>query len=901
VLPLGGAKQRTVLALLLLRPNETVPVGRLIDDIWGDKPPAAAAHTIEGYVSRLRKVIEPHGPTLIRHGSGYVLNLGNAVTDVQMAERLLAEALASSAARDYERSWDLTARALQIWRGAALGDVPLASEAARLQELRLRLLEQRFDAGVELGRNAEIVTELQPLVVEHPFRERFVSQLMLALYRADRQAEALAVYERTRRVLAEELGLKPSRDLQRLSAEIVRQEARLSPPVARFASIASADGDATNLPVTTTPFLGRESELADVRDLLLREDVRLLTLTGPGGTGKTRLALRAAGELESRYPDGLSWVPLASLRDPKLVLETARQALGVTGDLAQGIGARRMLLLFDNFEHVIEGAAEVAALRGPCPNLDLLVTSREPLHVAGEHEYSVPELKHDDAVALFSARATAVRPQFEADDDVREICRRLDRLPLALELAAARVKALSPSQILARLEQRLPLLTGGARDAPERQRTFRATIQWSYDLLNAEERRLFARLAVFRGGCALTSAEQVVDAQLDTIQSLVEKSLLSHNGERFSMLETVREYASEQLERSGEADEIGRRHAQHFLAVAEEARPHLRGSPKEWLERLDRDHDNLRAALDQFEAGGQCQLALRLAAALSLFWTNRGYLAEGRRRVEGVLRADHRATLPRARALNAMAVLASASGDAATAKGAAEEALAMHRELADSLGIAHSQFLLGQALADHGDAQAAQLLFDESGQVFWELGDEHYTLLATFALAWTYEELGDRERARALDEENLSRARELRNERMIAIALRGLASYALDEGRNEEALSMLAESIRIVSDLAELPMLAAIVCEFAACLTADGRVRQAARLLGCSEALYEELGAGGRAWLTQMNERTLATIRTELDEAALAKIWQEGRRLTVDEAVSLALASADDTRRRSEA
>ena len=303
----------------------------------------------------------------------------------------------------------------------------------------------------------------------------------------------------------------------------------------------------TNLPIPSTPFLGRERELHDVDELVSRADVRLLTLTGPGGSGKTRLALQAAAEASERYPGGVFWVPLAPLRDPELVLETAGQAVGARDGLAEHIGDTAMLLLFDNFEHVTEAAADVAGLLGSCAWLDLLVTSREPLHVTGEQEYPVPSLSREEGVDFFLARARAVKPDFAGDDAVAEICRRLDDLPLALELAAARVKALSPAQILERLEQRLPLLTGGARDAPERQRTLRATIEWSYELLADEEKSLFARLAVFRGGCSLEAAEEVVDANLDVLQSLVDKSLLRHSQERFWMLETIREYAAEQL------------------------------------------------------------------------------------------------------------------------------------------------------------------------------------------------------------------------------------------------------------------------------------------------------------------------------------------------------------------
>ena len=310
----------------------------------------------------------------------------------------------------------------------------------------------------------------------------------------------------------------------------------------------------TNLPIPSTPFLGREAELAEVASLLASSDTRLLTLTGPGGTGKTRLAAQAAGLVSDRYADGVWWIPLGPLRDPKLVLVTAAQIVGSKNGLAGHIQDKEMLCLFDNFEQVVEAAADIAELLASCPNLDLLVTSREPLHVTGEQEYAVPPFVHEEGVGFFLARARAVKADFEADEAVSEICRRLDDLPLALELAAARVKALTSTQILERLEHRLPLLTGGARDLPERQRTLRATIEWSYDLLAEEEQRLFARLSVFSGGCTLEAAEDVCEADLDTLQSLVDKSLLRFTNERYWMLETIREYAADRLRESDEKE-----------------------------------------------------------------------------------------------------------------------------------------------------------------------------------------------------------------------------------------------------------------------------------------------------------------------------------------------------------
>ena len=433
----------------------------------------------------------------------------------------------------------------------------------------------------------------------------------------------------------------------------------------------------TNLPHPASSFVGREREVGEVASLL-RDGARLLTLTGPGGTGKTRLAIEAASELVPRFKAGVFWVGLAPLRDPALVTDEIAQTLGAKDGVADHIGERELLLLLDNLEQVVGAAPKLASLVEACPNLKLLVTSRELLRVRGEVEYPVSPLADPEAVELFCARARA-----EPEEAVHELCRALDNLPLALELAAARASVLSPSQILERLSGRLDLFKGG-RDADPRQQTLRATIEWSHELLLAEEKLLFARLAVFPG-CTLESAEEVADADLDTLQSLVDKSLLRRSEDRFWMLETIREYATERLEESGETEELELRHAQHFLALAEEAEPHLEdevlGDGGEWLDRLDRELDNFRSALDQLGASGETERALRLAGALSDLWASRGHVAEGRRRLESALRADKRPTAARAKALNAAAELAAVSGDPVTMGLRAEEALALHRRL----------------------------------------------------------------------------------------------------------------------------------------------------------------------------------------------------------------------------
>jgi predicted ATPase/class 3 adenylate cyclase len=654
----------------------------------------------------------------------------------------------------------------------------------------------------------------------------------------------------------------------------------------------------TNLPVPATPFLGRERELTEVVGLLSQDGARLLTLTGPGGTGKTRLGLQAAAGVAERYPHGVWWVPLASLREPQLVLTTAGQALGAKDGLDEHIADKRLLLMFDNFEHLVEAAGDVAVLLAACPNLDVLVTSREPLRVTSEQEYPVPPLAPAEGVELFTARARSVRPEFEADERVSRICLRLDDLPLALELAAARIKALSTGQILERLEQRLPLLTGGARDLPERQRTLRATIEWSYELLTPDEQRLFARLAVFRGGCTLDAAEEVAEAGLDTLQSLVDKSLLRHTEERYWMLETIREYAAEGLEASGDAEDLRRRHGEHFLALAEQAEPFVieQESPAEgqpdrlaWLDRLASEVDNFRAALDWFEASAESQLTMRLAGALSEFWGEKDLLPEGRRRLESALEMGERPTAARAKALAGASYAARYSGDPAAARMRAEEALRLYRGLGDRWRLAQAHLWLGLAVADEGEFREALRLFEESATIFGELSDEDGRLWATRMVAWMHNELGDRKRAREVHEANLEQARALGNRGLEATTLGALASYAVDEGRIDDARDLSRASLRIYVDLGSQSGVVHQLLRCAGALAIAGKARLATQLLSCAEVLYEQLGTAMLPHLVGENEITLAAIREQLDEAGFAEAWEEGRSLTADEAVALAL------------
>ena len=649
----------------------------------------------------------------------------------------------------------------------------------------------------------------------------------------------------------------------------------------------------TNLPVPATPFLGRERELHEVQKLVSRADVRLLTLTGPGGTGKTRLALQAVAEASDRYPAGVFWVPLAPLRDPGLVLETARQAVGARAGLADHIGDNAMLLLFDNFEHMTEAGADVAGLLASCARLDLLVTSREPLHVTGEQEYPVPSLAREEGVDFFLARAKAIEPGFQANGAVAEICRRLDDLPLALELAAARVKALSPAQIRDRLERRLPLLTGGARDAPERQRTLRATIEWSYDLLSDEEKSLFARLAVFRGGCTLDAAEEVVDASLDGLQSLVDKSLVRHSAERFWMLETIREYAAERLEAQGDGDGLRQRHADYFLGLAEDAEPHLRPGAHQtsWLERLDPELENLRLAIDSLRHAGRGADELELVGALARFWYLRGHLREGSSRAEEALAACDNQSPERVKALYAAMLCTHRLGNYQRADAFVQERLELARRLDDAEAVALSLLAVGLIAHSVGEYERALAAASEAAELARAGGYTWILAMATTNLGGTALEQGDYAEARALLEESLALYRQLGAERDAAGGLARLGILASREGRNDEAETLLHESLERAQALVDKEMAIWCLEELASLAVARGHAERAARLTGVIETLREETGHAPVPEEQRLNDQTGRALVSELGEERVAAALAFGREMTFDEAVAYALQS----------
>lgn len=643
----------------------------------------------------------------------------------------------------------------------------------------------------------------------------------------------------------------------------------------------------SNLPLQSTPFVGREKELGEVFGLLRQKNGRVLTLTGPGGSGKTRLAVQAAAEVVEEQEHGVWWVGLQAVHDAGLVLPAIASTLGAKGDLAEHVANRQMLLLLDNLEQVVEAAPALGELLASCPRLALLVTSREPLRLAGEQEYPVPPFVEEEAVGFFFSRARAVRPGFEDDGSLRAICRRLDYLPLALELAAARAKALSPAQILERLEQSLPLLTGGARDAPERQRTLRATIDWSYELLTADEQRLFRALAVFTGGCSLEAAEQIAGADIDGLQSLVDKSLVRFAEERYSMLATIREYAGERLEESGEADELGRRHAEFFLALAESAAMSAEHDYGRRYDVLPPEQENLRAALDSLTAAGEVETALRFAVALENFWVIVDPF-EGMRRFEALLGESGIPDILRARALRCYAGSSFLAGMFEQAQRANEESLALFRAAGDERGIAELLHRIGINALQLGERERAQQLLEESLALFRKRGSALGEAQAIGALGYVAHDARDFERALEL----LGRSEEISAEIGFTWWELSMVAYGADcefeLGRIDESERKDRRALELGRQIEDRQSLIYSLAHLARNAAVRGDASRAGRLWGALEAEEERAPVG--QW--EAERATYAEGIFVADGPEFERAREEGRRLSFEAAVSEALRDA---------
>jgi predicted ATPase/DNA-binding SARP family transcriptional activator len=875
---LSGGRQRTLLALLLLHANEVVSVDRLIDGLWGERPPATAAKVLQNAVSQLRRSLGDN--LIVTRAPGYVLHVEPEAIDAHRFESLLQDGRSRLAAGQAEEASRILRDGLALWRGRPLDEFayePFAeTEAARLEELRLRALEERLDADLALGRHADVVGELERLVAEQPLRERPRRQLMLALYQSGRQAEALQAYQDGRRLLAEEIGLEPGPALQQLEKQILTRDPVLEPPPEvplTFPSVRTPSR--ANLPAAPTTFIGRQEELGHVLALLSRRNTRLLTITGAGGSGKTRLAIEAAAKLAADFHDGASFVDLAPLRDPTLVMATVARVLGTRDDVAADLRDKHLLLVLDNFEHVLPAALHVSGLLAACPNVKALVTSREPLHLAGEQEYGLAPLALPDALALFTQRAHLRRHDLTASEVDGEICRRLDCLPLGIELAAARLKVLEPEALLARLERRLPLLVGGPRDAPRRQQTLRATIEWSYELLSSDEQGLLSRLSVFAGGWTLDAAEAVCDADVDTMQSLVDKCLAARAGERFHMLDTIREFSLELLERGGGAVDLRRRHAEYQLRLAGELGARRRGPrPEVSLEEFEREDENMRAALEWLLEADP-EKALRLALHLDGYWWMRDRLLECDHWLTNALRrADTADPILRADALREAGDTAAALGDDERARRLYEESLSLAVEIGATREIA-------SALINLGRAEEGLALYREVG---WQPGIAR----TLHQLADAARDLRNFERATTLYGESIALWRHLGIVWGLKNALVGRGDCDLDQDLLQEAQASYKEALGIATIVGSELSVAYCLGGLAAVAAKRESVEVAARLWGAVESIETannvELFAPGRARYERLVEPA---------SQAMPRAFAEGRRLTLAAAVTYALESMD--------
>jgi predicted ATPase/DNA-binding SARP family transcriptional activator len=661
-----GARLRALLIVLALEPGRVVSTARLVDGIWGDRPPEQAANALQGLVSRLRRAVP--GMVVEARPNGYRLVIEPDSVDVARFESLVAVGR-SAPARDAAR---ILREALDLWRGPVLLDVAgqdfFAAPLARLSELWLAAVEDRVDADLRLGHLPELVGELTSLVAEHPVRERLVGALMRALCAAGRSADALTLYERTREALAESLGADPSPELSALHTEVLRGTTPVSDVEER---------PRTNLRAALTSFVGRDADLAQVGKLV--GEYRLTTLIGPGGAGKTRLASETAravlDQMSDQTRDGVWLVELAPVATDADLPQAVLAALGVREQalngtpadrLATALSTRKALLVLDNCEHVVGAAAALAErLLGECPGLRILATSREPLGITGEALWPVEPLALPPqdagmaeslsyaAVRLLNDRARAARPGFEVTATAVRICRALDGMPLAIELAAARLRTMTAEQLAGRLDDRFRLLTGGSRTALPRHQTLRAVIDWSWDLLTGPERALLRRLAVFSRGASVDAVEHVCTDELvaashvpELLSALADKSLLLVVGDdRYGMLETIKEYGLRRLDEAGERDTVRQAHAAYFVRLAETADPHLRrASQLIWLDRLAADHGNIDTALRGAIAAGDARTAVRLVAAAGWYWLLEWWLRG--RKTEGAKLAEAALAMP---------------------------------------------------------------------------------------------------------------------------------------------------------------------------------------------------------------------------------------------------------------
>jgi predicted ATPase/DNA-binding SARP family transcriptional activator len=938
---LAGRGERALVTVLGLSPGRVVADTTLIDQLWSDgDQPVDPVNALQTRVSKVRRALTAAGggQLLSRRGAGYILDVDPACVDVHRFTALIDRARRAGAADEAIRLYDA---ALAEWRAEPFvdfaGELWAAVETTRLVELRLAAIAERAERMLTLGRYEEVVADLEPVVAGAPTRERLVGQLMTGLFNAGRQADALEVYARTQQVLADELGLDPSRELRGLMEQILRQDTAITPVAASPSTARRAEPKVPasgNLPLRLTSFVGRNDDLDRV--LMALRGARLVTLAGPGGAGKTSLGVEAARRAGPGFADGVWLVRLAPVTEPEMLIHAFADGLGLSIEggtvahrprdvLVSRLTGRDALIVLDNCEHLIEPvAALVQTILERCPKVRILATSREALAVPGEVQLAVAPLPVPSeqspservpefpAARLFLDRAAAVRPDLTLDgpalDAVAVICRRLDGIPLALELAAARLAGLQPLELADRVRDRFAVLTSGDRTAEARQRTLRSAVDWSHDLLTQQERVLFRRLAVFRGGWTLTAAETVVaDTELpvervmELLERLVRQSLVvadrSGGHTRYRMLETLRQYATGKLGDAGETAAMDAAHAAFFLAVGERAETGLRGSSQaQWLTQLRTEHANLRAAMSWLVVtDGQVDQAQRLAGSLGLYW-HLGRHLEGREVLRRVMALPGGSSHSRARALQAVSLVERPRGcivhPSAQCAAAARESLTVFRQDGDRGRAAFSELLLaveGVSGGAHADADTALQRADNE---FAELGDDWGRAVAAFVRMETLTYHADLASVRAAAADATTRFRALKDGWGLSAVLYHFGWALTRFGVPGDAVPVLQEAIDVANEAGVYNTAQWATADLGLALLALGRVDEAAAYFTRAGTARDEVGDDAGSILHTYGQAVLSATRGDHPAArALFVRAHDGfRRLGVAAPTGLALA-----------
>jgi predicted ATPase/DNA-binding SARP family transcriptional activator len=917
------AGKTSALLYYLAYKNDWVSRDELIYLLWPESPEGAARKNLRQLLSTIRRL--PYAESMETEENRLRWQVS---TDVKQFREAIEKGSIATATQLYQG---------ELLQGYAV-DLPEFEQWLNMERQQLQASWQEaalaFVADLEhSGRYLQAADLLARVRKVDPLDEALLQRYLTNAALAGHKDKALAAFEAFRQALVQEYEVEPEEESLRLIERIKRGETPETGAAAKERTRAEAEAKPKhNLPSQPTPFIGREADKGRASELLNDPHRRLLTLVGPGGIGKTRLAIEIAQVNIGSYEDGVYFVNLAPVTSAELIITAIADAVGFSfygatspkEQLFTFLQDKHLLLVLDNFEQLLTAAPLVAELLAISPKLRLLVTSRAALRLYGEQEYSVPPLSLPDpnqmpsidrmsqyeAVALFIQRALAVKPDFQVTNDnapaVAEICHRLDGLALAIELAAARTRLFPPQALLSRLSSRLQTLTGGAQNLPSRQQTLRNALDWSYDLLSPAEQKLFARMSVFTGGRSFEAIEAVCNPNhdlgmdvLEGVDSLVSKNLLrqeDRNGEpRFIMLETLHEYAREKLEGGGEAEVIKRLHAEFFLALTEEAEPHLSGSEQVvWLERLEREHDNLRAALQWLLGNGAGEWALRLTGALWWFWVMRGFLSEGREWLTKALASGTARNEARATALLGAGTLALLQGGYDAARSLLQESLALHEALGDKRGMANTLNNLGTAAHNQTDLRSARSYFEQGLMLAEEIGNQRLVANLLNNLGTIATDENDDAQARSFYEQGLAVATEVGDKYIIGSLHVNLATAAYLQGDYPSARPLLEQGLTITSELGDKEGVCFSLEIFAGLCTKEGNPEVAARLFGGAAAIREETGLPLPPNYRPRYENDVNITRSQLGDQRFEALLTEGRVMMFQDIITYVLHQQDD-------